>query len=275
MREPDMELVEYPQERPCRVEAHYVAPPADARQRCQRLYLNSRPLPVRHIEECFRGRYVLQQVSASLQSSYNHCLEWPRGLPGTLRPLVDLLSTGLALPTTGSPLDLAMALDWYKVVDPDIPPELWQNTEAGELVRKAKYFVSSLSVRDSARAALAKRLAGMITAHPVMARAPYIVSVPGSRGDGRSTGEVIAAEVACITGKQYVPTLGPSRQERKGDQSYQLRGLFSIPTMLSAPCVIVDDVVRSGSTLREVGLLAKQAGAPLVYGLAAAKTRRS
>ncbi|WP_280258548.1 hypothetical protein [Nocardia wallacei] len=271
-----MELIGYvAPERPCRVNAYSVEQPQDPFLRWERLYLNSQLLPIRHIEACFGGQYVPQYVQPALSGAYNRCLEWPEGLPGSVLPLVNILSTGLVLPTMGSALDLALAIDWYKIVDESIASTEWSNSEAGEMVHRAKYYVNSPDLRTHARGMLIRKLVAMVVQHPALAAARYIVSVPGSKGDGHSTGELLAAGVAAATGKQFVATIGPERPARKGDQTYQLRGLFSVPVMMSAPCVIVDDVVRSGSTLREVGLLAKQAGATQVYGLAAAKTLRS
>jgi predicted amidophosphoribosyltransferase len=43
---------------------------------------------------------------------------------------------------------------------------------------------------------------------------------------------------------------------------------------LDGSCIIVDDVLRTGDSMREVARVAKRAGAPSVYGIVAAKTIR-
>lgn len=239
------------------------------------LYLNSpNSLPVTHIQHCYGSRFKYDPIPPEYISTYSHCLQWPGGYPTTLLPLVELLENSLTIPASAIGLDLGLALDWYKNPDPDLPSNQWPNTEVGELVYRAKYFLNSPNLRRDAGRALIRQLAGAIHSHPAMNAAQYIVSVPGSNGDGSSIGELIAKYVAQATGKILISTSGPQRPARKEDQSYRLDGKFSIEASLSAPCVIVDDVIRSGTTIREVATVARRAGAPRIYGLVAAKTLR-
>ncbi|MVU76004.1 hypothetical protein GPX89_01950 [Nocardia sp. ET3-3] len=240
----------------------------------RRIYLDCDELPIRHIDLSFGINYVRRPVKDGRRDMFRHCLEWPALLPTQLKDLVALLNEALVLPMTEE-FDALLALDWYKIPDDDLPPEAWDNTEVGEMVRQAKYFVTNASRQRAARKDLVRRLADAMVRHPALNSAFYVVSVPGHQGDGTSTGELIAADLAARTGKTLVSTTGQPRPERKDDRSVDLVGMFTLPMKLDAPCVIVDDVYRSGDTIRQVARVARQAGAPRVYGLAAAKTIRS
>ncbi|WP_328714039.1 ComF family protein [Gordonia sp. Z-3] len=211
---------------------------------------------------------------AADRGDFNWCLEFPGPFPEGFEQLVSLLETALCLPAP-SPFDLVLALDRYKIVDEELPPEQWENTEAGELVHKAKYYLSSPQIQRSARESLTRRMANAIWSHPVYRDAPYLISVPGSSGRGNSTGEQIARLVAAETGKQFIQTVGPARPQRKADPTFDVSGLFSLPSMLSGSCVIIDDVWHTGATCVEVARTAKLAGADAVYGLVAARTMRN
>lgn len=260
-------------EKPGRIQSHAFAAPSSGHVW---LYLNSpSDLPVTHIHHYYSSRFTYDQVPSGYIFTYSHCLRWPGGCPTELTPFVELLESGLAIPAQAIGVDLGLALDWYKIPDDGLPSSQWSNTEVGELVHRAKYYLSSPELRRTAGLALIARLVDAIRSHPAMNAAPYIVSVPGSKGDGSSTGELIAKRVADATGKVLISTSGPQRPARKEDQSYSLDGKFLIRDNLSAPCVIVDDVIRSGTTIRAVAAVARRAGAPRVYGLVAAKTLRS
>ena len=259
-------------ERPCRIEAAQRLRPNDSSQTWQRIYLQSGNLPIRHISHCFPDSFNEIDVRREHAAKFNHCLHWPDPIPAKATDLVTLLQAVLALPTHDNDCELSLALDWYKDFTEEGEPV---NSEVGELVRRAKYFKYSPHIMSAAQAQLAGRLADVVRRHPALDQAPYLVSVPGSKGDGRSAGERIAGMLADLTSKDLVKTVGQSRPERKEDQSCKLEGLFKLPAPLDGPCVIVDDVCRSGTTLREIALLAKNAGAPTVYALVGARTRRN
>lgn len=259
-------------EHPCRIEAALHTHPANAGPTWRRSYLKCDRLPLSHIEHCFDGQFEKRSVPAERAVDYDICLHWPNGTPAGARRLVELLADGLALPTRDDRIDLALALDWYKVVDADVPSTQWENTAAGQLVFKAKYWVSNPPVRRAAAAELIDLLSAAIGRHPAFHAAPYLVSVPGSGGDGVSVGEFIAAGVAEQTGKSLIKTVGPAREARKGGAVSTLDGQFSLPSLIDGPCVVVDDVYKSGMTMRATALAARRAGAARVYGLVAAKT---
>ncbi|MFD7843603.1 ComF family protein [Nocardia sp. NPDC059764] len=261
-----------PRERPCRIERYEYTRPKNASLTWRRVYLACSELPIRHIELCFDGSYTSLPVTGDRKARFTHCLHWPSLLPTQLRELVALLNEALVLPTGGA-FDAVFTLDWYKTPDDTRPPVQWENTPTGELVRHAKYF--GFAERRKARKELVRRLADALEKHPALNSAIYMVSVPGHAGDGTSTGEQIAADLAQRTGQTLIRTVGRARPQRKDDQSVDLTGMFTMPRSLDAPCVIVDDVYRSGATIREVARVARRAGAPRVYGLVAAKTLRS
>lgn len=260
---------------PCRIERVDYVRPVEPRQSWRRVYLVSENLPVDHIDRCFRSGDRWQPVGDDRNGVFTHCLEWPTLLPTQLRELIDLLTNVLVLPVADSGLDAAVALDWYKIADEDKPPMQWENTEVGQLVHEAKYYINDATKRRLARSALVQRLADAVQRHPALNTVQYIVSVPGHLSDGTSTAEQIAADLALRTDKILVRLAGRPRPARKGEQRPKLKGTFTTPITLDAPCIIVDDVCRSGETLREAARAVKAAGAGRVYGLVAAKTRRS
>lgn len=263
-------------EEPCRIEAVLYTQPSETGPPWKRSYLKTARLPLRHVDHCFGGHFEqLSPVPASRAEDYDNCLHWPGGFPSGAKELISLLQTALVLPTGhDGRLDLAMALDWYKVLDPAVAPTEWANTEAGDLVNKAKYWVSSPSIRRAAADRLIELLSAAVGRHPAYRDASSVVSVPGSKGDGNSIGEYIASHVAQQTGKELVMTTGPAREPRKGGggTACVLDGQFTLPTMIEGACIIVDDVYRSGITMRATALAARGAGATAVYGLSAAKT---
>ncbi|GED96454.1 hypothetical protein nbrc107697_04930 [Gordonia crocea] len=168
------------------------------------------------------------------------------------------------------------ALDWYTAPDDDRPSEEWERTETGGLVYRLKYGDHGPGERAEARTELARRLAAAITANPLLAQAKSVIAVPGHRADGSSQGEMVAREVAAmLTGVGLVTVTSSPRPERKADTTVDLADTMSIPGRIDGPCVIVDDVVRSGQTFTEVARAARAAGASEVYAIAGAKTLRS
>lgn len=269
-----MHLSEFaPLARPCRIESSLRTKPRNKGSQWQRLYLKTPRLPLSHIAACFGSEYSMVTGSGKF-SEFDWCLEFHGGFPNDLAELVTLLETALCLPAP-DPFDLVLALDRYKTIDEDLLPNQWPNTEVGELVHRAKYYVTSPGTQKSARELLAGRMVEAIGKHPAYRDAPYLLSVPGSAGDGSSTGELVARMVANATGKRLVQTLGPPRPPRKADPSSDVSGLFSSPSMLDGACVIVDDVWHTGGTCIEVARVAKLAGASEVYGLIGARTMRN
>ncbi|MFL0243234.1 phosphoribosyltransferase [Mycobacterium sp. SMC-18] len=261
-------------EEPCRIEAVLYARPSAAGPTWTRSYLKSPRLPVAHIEHCFADRFDrLAPLPAARAADYDTCLHWPTGYPEGAQRLINLLKEVLVLPTEDDHLDLAVTLDWYKILDPTVASTDWENTVAGGLVQKAKYWVSNPRIQRASANRLIELLSEVVERHPALRAAPFVVSVPGSKGDGNSVGEYIAAGVAEQAGKTLISTTGPAREPRKGGgAAVGLDGQFVLPAMVEGACIVVDDVYKSGMTMRATALAARKAGATAVYGIAAAKT---
>jgi hypothetical protein len=269
------EVFKHSFERPCRIEAFLHAKPLDESLRWARSYLNCQHLPIAHITHCFDDQFRSIPVPATRAADFEKCLHWPTGYPPGARTLIELLHEVLTLPTQSERVSLALALDWYKVAESDVPPDRWKNTPVGQLVLKAKYYKSSPATMKAAAAQLVELLGHALERHPAYKSAPYLVTVPGSAGNGGSFGESIASGVAQRANKTLIRTIGPPREAKKAGGSSSLDGLFSLPQSLDGPCVVVDDVYRSGMTMQATALAARQAGATAVFALVAAKTLRN
>jgi len=84
--------------------------------------------------------------------------------------------------------------------------------------------------------------------------------------------------VARKSGKLLVETtslLGPRQQRKTGEATEDLSSAFAMPTSLQGGVIVLDDVVRSGTSLSAVAIAARRAGAMAVSGFAAVKTMRS
>lgn len=256
---------------PSRINAYEIQESSDPRYRFD-VFIASPELPIMHVQRSLPGGFIKTGVSPSDQ--YQVCLRYSGQFPETLPDLLDLLKDRLCLPTGNwAPLDLALALDYYKIPPAEDGGE-WKNTNSGELVSRAKYWVSDPGMQRLCREKIVEKVADTIRRHPILNSASRIVSVPGSKGNGSSVGESIAAGVATRLGRPLISTIGPVRPERKGDQAASIAGLFSVPEMIHGNCVIVDDVWRSGETAAEVGRAARTAGASAVHAVVAAKTMR-
>lgn len=122
-------------EQPCRIVGVLYAQPSQAGPTWKRSYLKSARPPLTHIELGFAGRFQkLTPVPAARAADYDVCLQWDEGYPTGARELITLLTEVLVLPTNDNRLDLAVALDSYKILDPQVASTEWANTEAGDLV---------------------------------------------------------------------------------------------------------------------------------------------
>ncbi|MGZ9884601.1 DEAD/DEAH box helicase [Rhodococcus ruber] len=242
----------------------------------QRVYLRSGPLPISHIDACFAGRYrPVGDVHDLTGGEFTHAFDWATGVPTNFRHLVELLQKCLVLvPGKGAEVDLLLALDWYKRVDPELDPGKWLHTTTGALIHRSKYQAGSLKSQLDALDRLTENMSLVIDRHPALSDVVHLLTVPGSAGDGGSFGEQLARRVARATGKNLIRTIGAQHAARKANPRSELDGL-SLPTMVHEPCLVIDDVLRSGTTMRAVAIAARRAGAPTVYGLAAAKTLRN
>ncbi|NJP44475.1 phosphoribosyltransferase [Actinacidiphila epipremni] len=215
------------------------------------------------------------RVPEDRESEWSHRLHFPRGMPGENRTLADLLKSVLSL-TVRSPLDCCIALDWYKIPDPDVDPMKWKNTEAGELNYRSKYYYPGVDL-NRARHRLITRFSEVINKHPLYRDAAAIVSVAGHKADGRSHGEILASAVAEATGKRLIMTQTPDgpRAPAKESQGTITEKTFSLNERIIGNVVILDDVYSSGATMHAVAKVAKRAGADRIFGLSIVKTMRN
>ncbi|QIK08248.1 phosphoribosyltransferase [Streptomyces sp. ID38640] len=209
-------------------------------------------------------------------SSWSHRFYFAQGLPARVGTFAQLMTKVLTL-VTQSPLDFALVLDWYKIPDPDITPRDWPNTDAGELNYRSKYFKSSPNRQLAAREKLIEQLSYVIREHPLYRNATCIATVPGSAADGNSHAEQLARKVARAANKGIIETVavnGP-RPPSKEAPSNVSEADFALPEKVSGDVVILDDVYRSGGTMRAVAGAVKRAGANRVLGLANVRTMRN
>lgn len=198
-------------------------------------------------------------------------------LPDEVKGTLDLLTEVVTLPVRAH-LDIAIALDLYKTVVPDVDPMKWPNTRAGEMVSRAKYYED-----DDAYRSLVAALAGVASRHSVYAAADFVCSVPGHDTTRTSIGEHLAADVAKRLGKPLVaPRAARERRPAAKDRdefekrmSLDAEFSFEPGSVANRIILIVDDVYRTGDTMAAVAHAAKRGGADRVLGLAGAKTLRN
>ncbi|MBO7938917.1 phosphoribosyltransferase [Streptomyces sp. S9] len=178
---------------------------------------------------------------------------------------------------TQPPLDVALVLDWYKIPDPDISSRDWKNTDAGELNSRSKYWRGSPHLQAAAREKIIEQLSHVIQEHPLYRNASCIVTVPGSAADGNSHAEQLARRIAQSTGKRIVETIAVngSRPPSKETPSTVTGADFALPESVDGGVVVLDDVYRSGTTMKAVAAAAKRAGATRALGLAIVRTMRN
>lgn len=230
---------------------------------------------VKQILMVAEGRGKLVAVPADRAARYIQEIEFPGAPPDDVITLAALLKEVLTLRSMPG-LDFSIALDWYKIPDPDRDPNTWDNTPTGDLVYKGKYY-SAGSARARARTELIEKMAWIIRSHPLYRDSSCIVTVPGHLADGQSFGEKLSEAVANAANKPVVITDCPSgpRPSSKGNPGSSANAEFEIPQTLSGDVIVMDDVCRSGTSMRKVALAARAAGARRVFGLAAVRTLRN
>jgi predicted amidophosphoribosyltransferase len=178
-------------------------------------------------------------------------------------------------------VDLALALDWYKDPVQGTDPRSWPNTQAGELVSSGKYrYRQQAGPQEAAGRALAAMLCDAIYRHAVLGCATVILNVPGHDSTRLSFGSRLAATVARDTGKPMsrVMTRSAYRPESKfggTELARMLEDEFSVSEQVRSQSVlIVDDVIRSGTSMAAVAKAARASGARQVLAICAARTIR-
>jgi phosphoribosylpyrophosphate synthetase len=223
-------------------------------------------------EECYEVPMIDER-----RLEYSHRFQCPGGVPDDVKALCDVLQNVLSLRKLAN-LDFAVVLDWYKIPDPEVAPNDWRNTEAGDLVSRMKYWNRTPSKQEAARDELADRFASTVRKHPFLRDAETTLTVPGSSANYDSHGERLARLVAERTGKELVwttPVAGPRAQRKDQASHIKLAGAFSLPSSVSGDVIVIDDVISAGETVSAVALAAHLGGAKRVAALAGVKTMRN
>lgn len=250
-----------------------------------RLYVGAPASVAQQVRACVaRWHARTLPIPDELGQEYTDCFEMDGPLPPEVEGLLKLLAEILTL-EVASELDAAFALDFYKVPPADELADRWQNTEPGELVAQAKHQ-RGVKVNETAQREIARRLASVVSRHPLMHRVDAVVSVPGSKTRYWSAGERIAKKVANELKLPMVRTTGKHAErpqaKARGHEDYEapadLDMLEEFAVSLAAgqhSVLIVDDVYRTGTTMRGVAAAARGSGAESVYGLVCARTLRN
>jgi predicted amidophosphoribosyltransferase len=206
---------------------------------------------------------------------WTHCLEISH-VPDGLDEFLALLHRVIVLQNLPSTIDAGVALDFYTIPDDHVPSTSWLRTEVGELVHTMKYGQADLVGREAALMALVDRMLPILERVPAFDQA-ILVSVPGHEASRVSWSERLADRVGRESGRRVVRTRARSLLRTPAKEGgVDLSGEFAIEPadVANAAVVIIDDVMRSGSTLKAIGVAARRAGAPDVHALVAARTIR-
>jgi len=223
-------------------------------------------------------------VPPELEPEYTDCFEMDGPLPSELETLMTVLGEVLTL-EVASEVDAAFALDFYKVPPTDDAPDVWTNTAAGDLVSRAKHR-GDTKVNETAQRDIARRLADVVKRHPWLRTVDAVVSIPGSKTRYWSPGERIAVKLAKELGLPMVRTTGKHTErpqaKARGEEDYEapadldmLSEFIVDLTPQQKSVIVVDDVYRTGTTMRGVAAAARRGGAETVYGLVCARTLRN
>jgi hypothetical protein len=211
---------------------------------------------------------------------------WTHALPSSepavrpaVRLLLDLLKDILSVPSGA--IDVVAALDWYKIPD-GVDPYQWPFTETGALVFAGKYRYKHVpGPQAEAGRNLAGRICNVIGRHALLTDASIILDVPGHDSRRVSFGSRLAATVARDRGLPVlkVGTKSLFRAEAKELERSQLAQVLEDEFIVSGEVrgrsvLIVDDFIRSGTSMAAVGKAARASGAYRVFGIGAVRTMR-
>jgi hypothetical protein len=206
-------------------------------------------------------------------------LAGPPSVSRHVQQLLTLLQEIVSVPSSPA-VDFSLALDWYKKPEGE-DPYRWPNTAVGELVSSGKYrYRLQPEPQAMAGIALADRLCDAISRHPLLQGASTILDVPGHDTRRVSFGSRLAATVAGRMGvaMSRVGARSEFRPESKnlgGAQQALLEDEFMVAEVVQGQSVlIVDDVIRSGTSMAAVGKAARASGARQVLGICAVRTMR-
>ena len=173
-------------------------------------------------------------------------------------------------------LDACYALGPYSVFDIDGRGDsVRSRAEFGRVVRRAKYAND-----HSAIASLSERLAEFVNGHPAM-RSVVVVAAP-PKFDPREANlpltwaKFVAASlgVSVVSVRKTRPTEPQKDLDGLEDEQAvadRVRDSVHADAEIQGDALVVDDTIRSGGTVRDLGRALKAAGADKVYALCIAK----
>lgn len=209
-------------------------------------------------------------IRAQDQGEWTHRYPLERPLTDEEAAFLELLTKVLTL-RLGPPVTVAIALDYYKDPSSDEDPHKWANTRVGELVNRGKYMGSDRAGRE-----LAIELSQFMDRHPDLREAEAIVSVPSH--SARRFSERLAIVVGKIRGIPVIEVRDDVAEPTKDtDPSERARATFSIgdQTVAGMAVVLIDDVVRTGESLRSASAFLTTQGVRNVSVLVAVRTMRN
>ena len=161
--------------------------------------------------------------------------------------------------------------------DPD-----WQQTRIGKLVNKAKSYSPTTGSKPAAQE-LAERFDYWLVRHPRYKMADVVIPAPpGNPEKAFDLPEFVARHIANEFEMELISctkTRETTAQKNVGDNEDSLqanvREAFAIPQDLTGKTVlIIDDIYRSGETIRELTRACRAAGAATMLSLTATKTAK-
>lgn len=157
----------------------------------------------------------------------------------------------------GIPGCAALALDFHKVAQDQLPPpagERFLLTELAKRLHQAKYQRNAADIRS-----IASELTSVIASHAIYNEAGIIAVVSGRKHDCSIQ---LGTEVANLAAKMCV-TL--AKQDEADAES---KFMLAEPGLVrDRGVIIVDDVYRTGDTMRDAAQVLRRAGARRVLGL--------
>lgn len=155
----------------------------------------------------------------------------------------------------------------------------WNRAQHGELVHRAKY-----NGDERPMPMLCDEVATFVRAHPDLSAVKLIVATPVRvAGDRRPIARLSTMVARALEAELVHAKANRATQEQKNlatgltlqDLKQNISGSMGFGEEVSGQAVlIVDDVLGSGETLREMGRALREAGARLVFGLCVAKDAR-
>jgi hypothetical protein len=121
---------------------------------------------------------------------------------------------------------------------------------------------------------LCDRLADVIRRHPLYASAGLIVAVPSTKS---GASERIAQSVAARVSKPWVTATeitGSTAENKDGTDGVTAKAYEAPNECFGQNVIVVDELYRSGSSMRGVAAAVRAERAFFVYGLAATRTLR-